>query len=169
MSSIATRTGDLLRPGQYAAVHEIGWGESVQGGAARVKGLEVNHWGARLRTDTYRGYNAYLIESGRYRVLFAGDTADTHTLNRVAGAKGVDLAIMPIGAYNPWIRFHCTPEQSWRMSQEARADLFLPVHHKTFQLSREPLSEPIERLHSAAGSQSERIVVQDIGGEFILG
>ena len=48
------------------------------------------------------------------------------------------MTIMPIGAYNPWMRFHCTPEQAWRMSQEARAELFFPVHHSTFQLSREP-------------------------------
>ena len=61
------------------------------------------------------------------------------------------MVIMPIGAYNPWVRFHCTPEQAWRMSQEARAELFFPVHHSTFQFSREPVTEPLERLHAAAG------------------
>jgi len=30
-----------------------------------------------MRTDTYRGYNGYVIESGRRRVLFGGDTALT--------------------------------------------------------------------------------------------
>ena len=78
------------------------------------------------------------------------------------------MAIMPVGAYNPWVRFHCTPEQAWRMSQEARAELFFPVHHSTFQLSREPVTEPLERLRSAAGSAENRIVVHDIGEEFHL-
>ena len=164
----ASRTSDLLRVGQYASVQEIGWQQTVRVGPASVRGLEVNHWGARLRTDTYRGYNGYLIEAGRYRVLFAGDTANTDRLTRIAGNRSVDLAVMPIGAYNPWIRFHCTPEQAWRMSQEARAELFLPVHHQTFSLSREPLLEPIHRLQEAAGGSSDRIVLREIGGEFRL-
>lgn len=164
----ASKTSDLLRVGQYRSVREVGWGEEIQLGPAKVRGLEVNHWGARLRTDTYRGYNGYLIEVGRYRLLFAGDTADTSKLLKVAGSKGVDLMIMPIGAYNPWIRFHCTPEQAWRMSQEARADRFFPVHHSTFQLSREPLQEPLERLYRAAGRDSSRIVIQEIGQELTL-
>jgi L-ascorbate metabolism protein UlaG (beta-lactamase superfamily) len=164
----ASKTSDLLRVGQYKAVHEAGWGQDVRVGPASIRAIEVNHWGARLRTDTYRGYNGYIISSGRYRVLFAGDTADTGKLNRVAGGKRIDLAIMPIGAYNPWIRFHCTPEQSWRMGQEARAELFLPVHHGTFLLSREPLQEPITRLQEAAGREAGRIVLREIGAEFRL-
>lgn len=164
----ASQTSDLLRPGQYKSVQEVGWDQDVHVGPARVRGLEVNHWGARLRTDTYRGYNGYLITVGRYRVFFAGDTADTHKLRKVAGNKPVDLAILPIGAYNPWIRFHCTPEQAWRIGQEVRGDLFVPVHHSTFQLSREPVHEPIERLFGAAGRDSNRIVIQEVGQEFRL-
>jgi L-ascorbate metabolism protein UlaG (beta-lactamase superfamily) len=164
----ASRTGDLLRVGQYGAVHEVGWGQEQRVGPATVKGLEVNHWGARLRTDTYRGYNGYLLQVGRYRVLFAGDTADTKKLTKVAGTKRLDMIIMPIGAYNPWVRFHCTPEQAWRMSQEARAELFFPVHHSTFQLSREPANEPLERLHAAAGPEDKRIIVHQIGEEYTL-
>lgn len=164
----ASRTSDLLRVGQYRSVQEVGWGERVRVGPALIRGVEVNHWGARLRTDTYRGYNGYLIEVGRYRVLFAGDTADTKKLVRVAGNGRLDLAVMPIGAYNPWIRFHCTPEQAWRMAREARADRVLPVHHRTFLLSREPLDEPFERLHEAAGPDAASIVLRDIGAEFRL-
>ena len=78
----ASRTGDLLRVGQYGAVHEIGWGQEQRVGPALLRGVEVNHWGARLRTDTYRGYNGYLMQVGRYRILFAGDTADTKKLSR---------------------------------------------------------------------------------------
>lgn len=164
----APKTSDLLRPGHYKSVQEIGWGEEATVGPARIRAIEVNHWGARLRTDTYRGYNGYILECGRYRVLFAGDTADTDKFRKVAGLRRLDLAVMPIGAYNPWIRFHCTPEQAWRMAQEARAERFLPVHHSTFQLSREPAAEPLERLHTAAGADSARIVIREIGEEFRL-
>jgi L-ascorbate metabolism protein UlaG (beta-lactamase superfamily) len=164
----ASRTSDLLRLGRDEEVTELGWGQKHQVGPLTVLGLEVNHWGARVRTDTYRGYNGYLLTAGRYRVLFAGDTANTDKLTRVAGSKSVDLAIMPVGAYNPWIHYHCNPEQSWRMSQEARSEFVMPVHNQTFQLSREPLREPIERLQNAAGAKADRIVLREIGQEFHL-
>jgi len=162
----AAKTSDLLRRRQYREVRELKWGERARIGAAEVRAIEVNHWGARMRTDTYRGYNGYLIEVGRYRILFAGDTAVTPAFRAVRSSKAVDLAIMPIGAYNPWIHFHCTPEQAWQMGNDAGAEHFIPVHHQTFQLSREPLLEPIERFYSASGSRPDRIAVCRIGQEF---
>ena len=164
----ASQTSDLLRVSKYKTVSELKWGEVRQVGPVTVRGLEVNHWGARVRTDTFRGYNGYLLQVGRYRVLFAGDTANTDKLRGVADSRSVDLAIMPIGAYNPWIHYHCNPEQAWRMTQEARAEHVLPIHHSTFLLSREPMSEPLERFQDAAGAESKRIVVRGIGQEFHL-
>src|SRR3954449_1189915 len=66
----AARTADLLCASRYGAVHELGWGDRVQAGAAEIRAFEVNHWGARMRTDTYRGYNGYTIEAGGHRILF---------------------------------------------------------------------------------------------------
>jgi L-ascorbate metabolism protein UlaG (beta-lactamase superfamily) len=165
---MAPATTDLVRAGRYASVREIRWNESAQVGPARVRAIEVNHWGARMRTDTYRGYNGYSIECGRWRVLFAGDTADTHVFQELRTARGFDLVVMPIGAYNPWIRYHCTPEQAWRMGNEAGAEMFLPVHHQTFALGREPFLEPITRLVDAAGSRPERVAWHRIGDEIRL-
>lgn len=160
----APRTSDLLRTARYREVKELAWGERTRFGPLTIRALEVNHWGARMRTDTYRGYNGYLIESDGRAILFGGDTAITPAFRSIRSSKPLDLAIMPIGAYNPWIRYHCTPEQACQMGNDAGADRFVPVHHQTFQLSREPLLEPIERFHAAAGA--DRVLVNNIGGEF---
>ena len=162
----ASQTSDLVRANRYRSVEEVAWGQRARAGTAEVRAFQVNHWGARMRTDTYRGYNGYLIEAGRYRVLFAGDTAITSAFETLKSSRAVDLAIMPIGAYNPWIRFHCTPEQAWRMGNDAGAEFFLPVHHQTFQLSREPFREPIERFQQAAADHPDRVAVHRIGQEF---
>lgn len=164
----ADRTADLLRPKRYAAVHELRWNTTVQVNAAAVTAFEVAHWGARMRSDIYRGYNGYLLEIGRHRIVFGGDTAYTDTFKEVRSSKPVDLAIIPIGAYDPWIRVHCNPEQAWTMANHAGAEYVLPVHHQTFQLSREPRTEPIERILTAAGSQPQRVCVHEIGQEFHL-
>jgi len=165
----AVNTSDLLRVQRYHAVHELAWGASRQVGPLNVRALEVNHWGARTHTDVHRGYNGYLIEAGQHRIIFGGDTAYTDLFRKVHSSKPVDLAIMPIGAYDPWIRAHCTPEQALAMANHAGAEFVLPVHHRTFKLSSEPYSEPIERLMLAAASDEHRIAMREIGEEFQLG
>lgn len=161
---MAAATADLVRGGRYASVSELRWDEESRQGEALVRAFQVNHWGARVRTDTYRGYSGYVVEAAGRRVLFGGDTALTDGFRAVRRSKPVDLAIMPIGAYNPWIRFHCTPEQALKMANDAGADRLLPVHHQTFHLSREPIGEPIERFLHATGS--DRVALTEIGAEF---
>jgi L-ascorbate metabolism protein UlaG (beta-lactamase superfamily) len=164
----ASGTADLLRPKRYGSVTELAWGASTNVGPLNVRAFQVNHWGARMLRDSWRGYNGYTIDAGRYRVLFAGDTAATSTFRSLKSSRPFHLALMPVGAYNPWIRAHCTPEQAWQMAGEAGSEFFLPVHHQTFALSREPYLEPIERVHSAAGNHADRVAVDRIGGEFRL-
>lgn len=165
----ARRTGDLIRAGRYAAVHQLGWGEKAIVGSVSISAFEVAHWGARMRSDTYRGYSGYLIETDRFRIVFGGDTAMTDSFRQLRTAsRRTDLAIMPIGAYDPWIHVHCNPEQALRMADLAGAEYVLPVHHQTFRLSRESRYEPIERLLTAAGSHTDRVCLRDIGQEFHL-
>jgi L-ascorbate metabolism protein UlaG (beta-lactamase superfamily) len=164
----AVHTSDLLRVRRYAHVHEVRWNETVCAGPAKVTAFQVEHWGARVRGDTYRGYNGYLIEVGKRRIVFGGDTAYTDSFKRLKSSQPSDLAIMPIGAYNPWIRVHCNPEQAVQMATQAGAEFILPVHHQTFQLGREPKFEPVERALAAVGSATERICLRSIGQEFHL-
>jgi L-ascorbate metabolism protein UlaG (beta-lactamase superfamily) len=162
----AVNTSDLLRVGRYSSVRELAWNESARAGPVLVRAIEVNHWGARMRSDHYRSYNGYLLEAGAHRVLFAGDTAYTNAFASIRSSKPVDLAIMPIGAYDPWIRVHCNPEQAIAMANEAGAEFILPVHHRTFQLSQEPREEPMERLLAAARGAEHRVALREIGQEF---
>ena len=112
-------TSDSLCLKRYAEVHELRWNESVQVGPARVTAFEVAHRGARMRSDLYRGFNGYVIETERFRVIFGGDTALIDSFGKVRGSRAVDLAVMPIGAYDPWIRVHCNPEQAMSMANAA--------------------------------------------------
>jgi L-ascorbate metabolism protein UlaG (beta-lactamase superfamily) len=74
-----------------------------------------------------------------------------------------DAAVMPIGAYNPWIFAHCTPEQAVAMADAAGARLMVPVHHQSFRLSNEPFMEPIERTQRALAREPERLALREIG------
>lgn len=164
----ASGTINLLHPWRFKAVSELAWNASTRVGPALVSAFEVNHWGARIRTDTYRGYNGYVIETDRHRIVFGGDTALTDNFRSLRTQRGVDLAIMPVGAYDPWIHVHCNPEQALRMANDMKAEHILPVHHQTFRLSREPYYEPIERLLTSAGAHQDRVALHRIGQEWHL-
>ena len=164
----ASRTSDLLQVPSWSGVTELAWGDQTRVGPLTIRAVAVNHWGARVQSDTWRGFNGYLIESPRYRVLFAGDTAITEKFRDLRTVRGIDLAIMPIGAYNPWIRAHCTPEQALGMANAAGAEFVMGVHHQTFELSSEPVVEPLERLHSALTGMDHRLALRAIGEEFNL-
>jgi L-ascorbate metabolism protein UlaG (beta-lactamase superfamily) len=131
-----------------------------------VEAYEVKHWGARWRHDSYRGYNGYILSREGKKIIFGGDTAWSESFRSLRGKGPFDLAIMPIGAYHPWIQSHCTPEEAVRMANDAGAKHFLPVHFKTFAFGREGVAEPMERLQAAI--EPERIGWQDIGQTFSM-
>jgi len=171
----APNTADLLKWTRLRDVTELRWGEekslNTPAGAVTISAFQVKHWGARKQRDTYRGYNGYVMESrsrGRRRILFGGDTTMTNTFAELSQHGPVDLAIMSIGAYNPWIQSHCTPEQAIEMANSAGARFIMPVHHQTFRLSFEPFREPIERFQAALSSTPERIALREISETFVL-
>jgi L-ascorbate metabolism protein UlaG (beta-lactamase superfamily) len=171
----APNTADLLRWTRLRDITELCWGEtkvlnlpSQTKGNIAIRAFQVKHWGARMQRDTHRGYNGYLMERNGQRILFAGDTAFTDTFAKLRKYGPIDLAIMSIAAYNPWIRNHCTPEQAIEMANAAGAQFIMPVHHQTFRLSFEPLREPIERFQAVLRNAPERIALCEIGETFVM-
>jgi len=171
----ARATSDLLRRTRFREINELDWGEhkilKTASGEIDISAFPVKHWGARKRHDDYRGYNGYVLEShgrGSRRIIFAGDTAMTESFAELRQRGDIHVAIMSIGAYNPWIRSHCTPEQAIEMATAAGARFIVPVHHQTFRLSFEPFREPIERFGPALRKTPERTALREIGETFVL-
>jgi L-ascorbate metabolism protein UlaG (beta-lactamase superfamily) len=92
----------------------------------------------------------------------------TETFEELRRHGTIDIAIMSISAYNPWIQSHCTPEQAVQMANAAGARFVVPVHQQTFRLSLEPFREPIERFEAALSKTPERIALREIGETFAL-
>jgi L-ascorbate metabolism protein UlaG (beta-lactamase superfamily) len=169
---MAASTSDLLPRRAYASVTELRWDESTtiatRRGEVHVRAIEVQHWGARLTRDTYRGYAGFVVEREGRKLLIGGDTASTAVFREHRRFGPFEAAVMPIGAYDPWIRNHCTPEQAVTMADAAGARLFVPVHHQSFQLSREPFSEPIERAQAMLAAERGRLALREIGETVVV-
>jgi L-ascorbate metabolism protein UlaG (beta-lactamase superfamily) len=169
---MAMGTADLLPRDHYSGVHELAWGGSqtlaTRHGDLAVTAVEVKHWGARIRRDTWRGYAGFVLEREGRRLLVGGDTAITDAFRRHRARGPFEAAVMPIGAYDPWIWNHCTPEQAVAMADAAGARILVPVHHQSFQLSREPVMEPIERVQEALVEERDRLAVREIGQTVVI-
>src|SRR5947209_8104834 len=114
----AHHTSDLIRDLGFRKITELRWEESTRVAGLTITARPVRHWGARTFYDQHRGFNAYLIESSHHRVLYGGDTA-YHDGFKDLGE--VDLAIIGIGAYDPYVAAHATPEQAWMMADHCLA------------------------------------------------
>lgn len=154
-----------LIPSGFGNVIELPQGEEWPIQDLNVLSIEPAHWGARRVVDRNRGVNAYVVEGEGQRVLFAGDTAHTKVFDHL---EHIDLAVLGIGAYDPWEHMHATPEQAWAMFERIDANYLLPVHHSTFELSDEPLDEPMRRLQQAAGDRFSACVIQPVEGELVI-
>jgi L-ascorbate metabolism protein UlaG (beta-lactamase superfamily) len=165
---VTARRTQRLVPRGYGQVTELDWDQSLTIDGLTISAIRPRHWGGRWYVDRYRGYNSYLIGGRERSVLFAGDSATTRVFDRVGETvPDLALAIMGIGAYEPWDDTHSTPEETWGMFVNSGARALMPMHHSTFILSKEPILEPIHRLMAVAGEQGARVVGREPGEVWI--
>jgi L-ascorbate metabolism protein UlaG (beta-lactamase superfamily) len=143
---------DLVAGLGFSRVHGMKWWEKLE-----VRGLTVTltpckHWGARMFNDTHRGYGGYVVEGGGYSVYHSGDTAYFSGFEEIGRRLHPQVALLPIGAYTPdsYRAVHTSPEEAVRGFVETGADWMIPMHYGTFNLGREPMDEPLQRLLTEA-------------------
>lgn len=140
---------------RFTHVTELDWWESAELRGVRFDFVPAHHWSKRSLLDTCRTLwgGWVLTDAEGQRVYFAGDTGYGHWFERI-GARypGIDLALLPIGAYEPrwWLRdVHCDPEEAVRAATDLGARRMAPMHWATFLLSAEPVLEPLTRVRAA--------------------
>ncbi|MDP9727524.1 MULTISPECIES: MBL fold metallo-hydrolase [Alicyclobacillus] len=162
-------TAQLIRRIGKGKVIELAVQETVSlEEGLQITAIPVKHWGNRYPWNRHYGFCGYLIRLKDRSVFFAGDTAHVSTFSALRDVGELDVACIPIGAYNPahFQGAHCTPEQAWDMFLQTGARYMVPIHWGTFVLSQEPVDEPMTRLLQEAGSEEGRIVIRNIGEEF---
>ncbi len=169
-------TKDVIEDLPWKKLTVLDWKDFTEINDIIITAYEVKHFGWRYpwEKDRSRGFikdgrsfNAYLIEYKDKKVLFGGDMTFTNKLD-ILSQKEPDIAIMPIGAYNPWKFNHCNPEEALQMAANMKAKHFIPIHTKTFAQGREPFMEPIERMNNAAKDYNIKIGLDNIGQTFVL-
>lgn len=173
----AYNTMDVIAELKWKSLQEMDWGSELDFLGINFKAYEVKHFGWRYpwekdRSKGYmedgRSYNAYVFEKNGKRILFGGDTAFTELFHKVDGGN-IDIAIMPIGAYVPWRKNHCNPEEALIMASEhLKAKYFVPIHCNTFKQGMEPIEEPMNWLSKSSMNYNIGVGWDKIGQTFTL-
>jgi L-ascorbate metabolism protein UlaG (beta-lactamase superfamily) len=147
--------GRLLRSRGLRRVEELDWWHSF----CTAAGVEVTmtparHFSRRGLFDTNRSlWGGFLLRDGRRTVYFAGDSAyGPHFAEIGRRCGGVDVALLPIGAYEPrWFMSanHVNPEEAVRVHRDVGSRQSVAMHFGTFQLTDEPIDEPVRALGEA--------------------
>ena len=173
----AFNTADVVSELGWKSLQEIDWNEKTELQGVKFKALKVKHFGWRYpwekdRSKGYmndgRSYNAVILEKDGKKILFGGDTAYQEYFKSIQ-EENIEIAIMPIGAYQPWKWNHCNPEEALIMASEhVKAKYFIPIHTKTFKQGTEPIEEPINWLKDSVSNYKIQLGLDDIGKTFTL-
>lgn len=148
---------------------EAGWFQSFElKESLRITFVPSRHWSRRGLTDTnQRLWGGFYIESGDKSIYFMGDSGYDPHFRLIAETMGApDYAIMGVGAFKPeWFMHpaHTSPMDAARAFQEMGGKHFIPMHFGTFDLSNEPLLEPLDWLKTNPEAVSGNLIEPVIG------
>mgnify|MGYP000432089054 CR=1 FL=1 len=145
-------SGSLVKRLGFPATYEMKIWDELRFDQLEIIHTPSHHWGARFIHDTHRDFGGYIVRAGGKSVFHCGDSAYFDGFEEIGKRYEIDIALMPIGAYeSPSGRdVHMNPEEAVAAFRDLGAQHMVPMHHDTFPLGGEPLSEPVERLARAA-------------------
>ena len=143
---------DLVRGLGFSRVITMQWWEQRHLLDLTITMTPCKHWGARMFSDSHRGFGGYVIEAAGHSVYHSGDTAYFTGFREIGERLHPRVALLPIGAYYPdtYRGVHTSPEEALHGFLDLGAELMIPMHFGTFPLGREPMDEPPVRLMAEA-------------------
>ena len=173
--------GALLRRWGITNVVELDWWQSHVCRGLDMTLTPARHWSARSFNDRNRMlWGGFAVFADGFSCYFAGDSGYgphfRETRDRLAARErnGVlfDLALMPIGAYEPrriMKEHHMNPNEAVVAHEEIGARRSVAIHWGCFQLTDEALDEPPLRLadaRAAAGLADNDFIALPVGGSW---
>lgn len=142
----------------YGRVLECDWWDEWHLDGLKIIALPAVHFSSRGLHDRNRTlWAGYGIETTQGRIWFCGDTARSPVFDEIGHRAGpFDLALVPIGAYEPrsiMESVHVTPEEAVEIVRQAGARRAIGMHWGTIALTPEDPFEAPDRFRGAAEAQ----------------
>jgi L-ascorbate metabolism protein UlaG (beta-lactamase superfamily) len=144
----------LVRSAGIRRIEELDWWEQATIGALTTTLTPAQHFSARTPFDRNRAlWAGFVVRFDDHRIYYAGDTAYAGFFRDVRQRLGpIDLALLPIGAYEPrWFMHvvHMNPAEAVQAHIDLGAPETIGMHFGTFQLTAEGIDDPIRDLQEA--------------------
>jgi L-ascorbate metabolism protein UlaG (beta-lactamase superfamily) len=144
----------ILRRAGFGRVTTLDWWESTTTGPFRITATPARHFSRRGLLDGNRSlWAGFSVASPDGQVLFAGDSGAGPHWTEIRERLGPpDLALIPIGAYEPrWLMapVHMNPAEAIQAHHDLGARQSIGMHFGTFQLTDEPVDAPQRALADA--------------------
>lgn len=136
-------------------VIELDWWQSHTVKGVEIQALPSQHWSKRTLFDTNKSlWASWGFKWSDFTAWFGGDTGyNPVQFKEIGEALGqVDLAMIPIGAYEPrWFMkyHHVNPADAVEIFRDINARSAFGIHWNTFVLTAENIDEPPQALADA--------------------
>ena len=144
----------LVRASGIHRVEELDWWQEAKTSALPITLTPARHFSARGPFDKNRAlWGGFTLTTGGKRIYFAGDSAYGSFFRDIRDRLGpIDLALLPIGAYEPrWFMHvvHMNPAEAVQAHLDLGAPESIGIHFGTFQLTTEGIDDPLRALEDA--------------------
>jgi L-ascorbate metabolism protein UlaG (beta-lactamase superfamily) len=161
----------LVRSAGVRRIVELDWWQQTIAAGFPITLTPARHFSARTPFDRNLAlWGGFVFGAGSTRIYFAGDTAYAPFFGDVRARLGpIDLALLPIGAYEPrWFMqaVHMNPAEAVQAHIDLAAAWSIAMHFGTFQLTTEGIDAPLRALADALqarGVAPERFRALDFG------
>ena len=161
----------FLRGQGLRQVEELDWWQLRRSHGLEITFTPAQHWSKRSatkRNDTLWG--GFWLRLGKLSVYFAGDSGLGRHFVMIHERLGApDLALLPVGAYEPrWFmrEQHMNPQDAVQAHRALGARRSVAMHFGTFQLTDEAIDQPLIDLAAAvqaAGIDPAQFIVPRFG------
>jgi len=166
----------LLRTVGARRIIELDWWQAADGTPVPVTLTPAQHFSARTPFDRNRAlWGGFALQIGGRLIYFAGDSGYGPHFKQIRAQLGApDLALLPIGAYEPrWFMqaIHMNLAEAVRTHGDLESRLSVAMHFGTIQLTPEGIDEPVRDLGAAAGELGvppDRFRVLDVGESLLI-
>ncbi|KAK4050164.1 hypothetical protein OIV83_003735 [Microbotryomycetes sp. JL201] len=179
--------GSFLRACGITRIIELDWWQTAtvvvnlpqrsEPVSIKISATPAQHWAARSPFATNSAlWASFVVQGSRQSFFHAGDTGYTDgafkAIGRVFG--GVDLALLPIGAYEPRWHLspqHASPSDAIKIARDIKARKSVGVHHGTWVLSDEHYLQPpldLDKAKAEVGMTDDEFVTVRPGQVMVL-
>ena len=146
---------------------ELEWYESCEVGEAKVTFVPARHMSRRTPFDNNRAlWGGFVVEHGGRCIYCSGDTGPGPHFETIGKRFDIDYALLPIGAYKPEFVMrstHLSPADAYDAFKALGAKRMIPMHYGTFDLSDEPMAEPLQWMRRIAYDHPEEVLFLTTG------